>query len=91
MTDNTMATRKRDRGQAIQWPHEIGTTTANTMATRKRDKGETIQWPHERGTMDKQYNGHTKEGQRTSNNLQSLAQKTTLVLFYFVSRKFYIL
>ena len=59
-----MATRKRDKGQTMQCPHERGKKdrqynghtkegkrTDNTMATRKRDKGQTTQWPHERGNI----------------------------------------
>ena len=56
-----MATRKRIKGQTIQWPQdrqynghkdrqynghkENNKRTDNTMATRKRIKGQTIQWP----------------------------------------------
>ena len=31
-----MATRKRIKGQTIQWPQETDKRTDNTMATRKR-------------------------------------------------------
>ena len=54
-TYNTMAERKRTKGQTIQWPKEK----------------EQIQWPTEKEQNDIQYNGRKKKNKRTNNNLQN--------------------
>ena len=79
-TDNTIAKRKGEEVQTIQWPNEKGnkyrqyndqtkrgTSTDNTMAKRKGEQVQTIQWPNEEGNKYRQYNGQTKRGTSTDN------------------------